>query len=204
MLLYTARPNPVMGSYAASSVLLYVVSAWIGTGFCGAIGEAQEHIAAVHTGSVRKYLIGKTMAVFACGLLLSLAALIYPVAAGSFDERVRAGEWLTALLAHVELAVLGGLAALILSQPVIRKGSLSAAMLLLVLILSIAHDGILKEIGGGFAPLFIPLPPVAPVVDRLINPDADLSMQNAAVWIWPLVYGGVLYVLYLRLAEKKM
>jgi hypothetical protein len=204
MLLYAARPNPVMGSYAASSVLVYFVSAWFGAGFCGAIGEAQEHIAAVHAGSVRKYLAGKTMAVITCGWLISLAAVVYPVAAGSFDEPVRAGDWLTALLAHVELSLLGGLAALLLSQPIIRKGSLAAASLLLVLMLSVVRNAVLSEIGGGFELLFVLLPPAAPLVDRLINPDAVLNMRNAAVWVWPVVYGGALYGLYLTMAERKM
>jgi hypothetical protein len=203
MLLYANRPNPVMESYAASSVLVYFVTAWIGAGFSGAIGEAQEQIAAVHAGSVRAYLAGKTLAVVACGLALDLAALVWPVAAGSFDAPVRAGEWLTALLAHAELSALGGLAALLLSRPIVRSGSMAAASLLLVLILSVAKSGVLGVIGEGFAPLFILLPPAAPLVDWLMDPDAARGMESAAVRVWPLAYGGALCWLYLRLAERK-
>jgi hypothetical protein len=204
MLLYANRPNPVMESYAASSVLVYFVSAWIGAGFHGAVGDAQEHIAAVHAGSVRAYLAGKTLAVFACGLVLDLAALVYPVAAGSFDAPVRAGEWLTALLAHIELSALGGALGLLLSHPIVQKGTHATAALLLVLILSIVRDGILAEIGEGFAPLFVLLPPAATLVDGMMNPDMATGMRSAAVWAWPLAYGGALCWLYARLAERKM
>jgi len=204
MLLYAVKPNPVMESYAASSVLVYFVTAWIGAGFQGAVGDAQEHIAAVHAGSVRTYLAGKALAVFACGLLLGIAALVYPVAAGSFDAPVRAGEWVIALLAHTELSVLGGTLGLMLSHPVVQKGTHATTALLLVLILSIVRNGVLAEIGEGFAPLFVLLPPAAPLVDRLMDPGAAPGMRSAAVWAWPVVYGGALNWLYVRLAERKM
>jgi len=194
MLLYAVKPNPVMESCAASSVLVYFVIAWIGAGFHGAVGDAQEHIAAVHAGSVRAYLSGKAMAVFACGLLLGVAALVYPVAAGSYDAPARAGEWLTALLAHTELSVLGGTLGLMFSRPVVQKGPHATAALLLVLILSIVRNGVLAEIGEGFAAL----------VDRLMDPGAAPGMQGAAAWVWPVMYGGVLCWLYMRLAERKM
>lgn len=51
--------------------------------------DRQEQIAAVHAGSVRAYLAGKTLAVVACGLALDLVALVWPVAAGSFDAPMR-------------------------------------------------------------------------------------------------------------------
>jgi len=204
MLLYANRPNPVMDSYAASSVLVYAVSAWIGAGFHGAIADAQEHIAAVHAGSVRAYLTGKALAALACGLLLSVAAVAWPAASGSFERSPGAGEWLTALLAHAEMSLLGGLAALLLSHPVLKKGTRASAALLLVLILSIARNGVLREIGDGFAPLFWLLPPAAPLVDWMTAPDKAPDMNGAAVWVWPLAYGGALWWLYMRLAERRM
>lgn len=78
---------------------------------------------------------------------------------------------------------------------------MAAASLLLVLILSVAKSGVLGVIGEGFAPLFVLLPPAAPLVDWLMDPDAVRGMESAAVW--PLAYGGALWALYLRLAERK-
>ena len=204
MFLHVYPAKEAMPAYAASAVLVYFISAWIAAGFMGAIHEAQEHIAAVHAGSVRMYLAGKTLAVLTCILLVCLAAVIYPVAADRFTNGISAGEWLTALLAHLELALLGGLAAMILNRTVIRNGSMAIFSLLLVLIVSIVRNGVLQEIGSGWAPLFMLLPPAAPVIDWLMNADAQAGGGSVIVWIGPLVYGAVLCVIYLRIAERRM
>jgi hypothetical protein len=204
MMLYVYPAKQAMPTYAASAVLVYFISAWIAAGFMGAIHGAQEHIAAVHAGSVRMYLVGKTLAIFACGSLVCFTAMIYPVAADRFTNGVSVGEWLTALLAHLELSLLGGLAALILNRTVIRNGSMAIFCLLTVQILSIVRNGVLNEIGSGFAPLFILLPPVAPVIDWLMNADTHASGGSVMVWIGPPVYGAVLYVIYLRIVERQM
>ena len=204
MLLYVYPAKQAIPTYAASAVLVYFISAWIAAGFMGAIHEAQEHIAAVHAGHVRRYLIGKTMAVFTCILLVCLAAMIYPVAADRFTNGISAGEWLTALLAHLELALLGGTAALVLNRTVIRNGSMAIFCLLLVLIVSIVRNGVLQANGSGLAPLFMLLPPAAPVIDWLMNADAPAGGGSVMVWIGPLVYGAVLYVIHLRIAERRM
>jgi len=100
--------------------------------------------------------------------------------------------------------VLGGTLGLMFSRPVVQKGPHATAALLLVLILSIVRNGVLAEIGEGFAPLFVLLPPAAALVDRLMDPGAAPGMQGAAAWVWPVMYGGVLCWLYMRLAERKM
>jgi len=204
MMLYVYPTKQAMPTYAASAVLVYFISAWIAATFMGAIHGAQEHVAAVHAGNVRMYLVGKTLAIFACSFLVCLAAMIYPVAADRFTNGVSAGEWLTAWLAHLELSLLGGLAALILNRTVIRNGSMAIFWLLLVLMVSIVRNSVLHEIGSGFAPLFILLPPAAPVIDWLMNGDALASGGSVMVWIGPLVYGAVLYVIYLRMAERRL
>ncbi|WP_296978960.1 hypothetical protein [Thermobacillus sp. ZCTH02-B1] len=48
------------------------------------------------------------------------------------------------------------------------------------------------------------LPPVAPLAGWMTAADGSTGLGAAFVWRWPLAYGGALFGLYVRLAERNM
>lgn len=48
LILYSYKPNPVMNSYAASAVMLFVGCAWLGLSFLNHEQAVQRQVAVVH------------------------------------------------------------------------------------------------------------------------------------------------------------
>lgn len=147
-------------------------------------------------------MLGKTLTIFLCGLSVALFALLFPIATNLFDERLSLHQWLLAFVVHIELTLLGMLIPLYLHWPFVSNGSLSIALAMLILILSVAKDGIAKETNG-IHWLWWVLPPVSQPVNLLANADADSPGSFTAALIRPLVYFSALFLAYVYWWERK-
>lgn len=204
VLVYSYRPNPIMESYAITSIVIYLISAWFCYSFIHSMDETQGHILILHSGSVRTYLIGQMVTVLICCFLLSLFALFYPITMNMFDETVRVYQLLLALLVHVELALLGILVALFFNKSFYQSARFSIAMIFIVLIITTVKDGVIKDFGAGLAFLFWLLPPASQTFNLLIHVDAYSNARIVASLIHPLVYFVLLFSMFIWLWKKRM
>ncbi|MEI0740004.1 hypothetical protein VQ056_31045 [Paenibacillus sp. JTLBN-2024] len=106
-LLYTYKPNPVMDSYAVTSVFLFVGSAWLALTFLNHGSPQQEQLHITHIGGMKRYLFSQIMALLVPVAMCMAIFMLYPIAAQMFDRPVRIGEFLLAVGGHL---VAGGLA----------------------------------------------------------------------------------------------
>lgn len=86
LILYSYKPNPVMNSYSATAVFLFVASAWLGLSFLNHEQAVQRQVVIVQLRSARRYSLGAILTLALFTLLLALAIVMYPVVAGSFNE----------------------------------------------------------------------------------------------------------------------
>ncbi|MEK3884722.1 hypothetical protein [Paenibacillus sp. PL2-23] len=204
MMLYSYRPNPVMASYSVSSIIVYFASAWVCYSFLSSIEVTHGQILSIHAGSVRTYLWGKTAAICFCCLIIDLFALLYPVATHMFEETVSAQQLLLALIVHIELSLLGLLLALFFNYHFFKSASFTIASILLVLIVTLAREGIIEEIGESFAVVFWLLPPAYQGMELLNHYPSYPSGLILITLSYPLVYFCMLYYLYMFLWKRRM
>lgn len=107
MLIYSSAPNPVMGSYAFSSSMLFVAAAAIGCLVMDVEAANQEMATLLHARSLVRLSGAKLLYawIFASGL--GLFAVIYPALLGRLERFPSWEELGMASLYHISLAGLG-------------------------------------------------------------------------------------------------
>lgn len=85
-ILYSYKPNPVMNSYAATAVMLFISCAWMGLSFLNHEHPVHRQIAVVHLRSAVKHSVGGILSLAFLTLLLDLILVIYPWVTGHFAE----------------------------------------------------------------------------------------------------------------------
>ena len=204
MMLYSYRPNPVMDSYAISSVFLYFISTWLCSSFLSSMNEVQEQITSLHAGSVRTYLIGRTAMIFLLCTSLSLFAMMYPMVTNMFDQAVTWTQWLTAFAVHIEMSLLGMLIALFFNKTFVKNTSLSISGMLFVLIVTLSMQGVVNSAGSGFSLLFWVLPPAIETFSILMNYDKQSVLKSTITLSVSFAYFVLFFYIYLKLQIKKM
>ncbi|ASA22132.1 hypothetical protein [Paenibacillus donghaensis] len=205
MILYSYKPNPVMNSYAATAVILFIASAWMGLSFLNHEHPVHKQITAVHAGGAFRYTIaGMAALIFLTGIM-SVLTVIYPLLAGRFAEAPGVYRLLSALAGHFLLGMLGISISLYLQASWVRKTSHASGLLLIILILAVAGTQISKLLEGPFQALSLLLPPAAPVMDAMMNTDtlplSRLLLSYGHVLFYSLLLAG--FYLY-RSSRKDM
>lgn len=58
LILYSYKPNPVMSSYSATAVFLFIACAWLGLSFLNHEQAVQKQVVIVQLRSARRYSMG--------------------------------------------------------------------------------------------------------------------------------------------------
>jgi len=197
LVLYSYKPNPVMNSYAATAVILFIGCACMGLGFFNHEHAVQKQIIIVHLRSARKHSIGGILCLSLLLLLLDILIVTYPIVAGEFSESVGIYRIMLAGVGHALLGLLGISISLFLQSTWIAKRSHAVGLMLGVLILSIGGTQISELLKGIFMPLRILLPPVAPLMNALMNADTLSFTSMLMSFIHVSLYVILLIAIYL-------
>ena len=100
LVLYSYKPNPVMNSYAATAVIMFVGCASLGLSFLNHEHVVQRQVIIVHLRSARKYSVGGILSLAILILLLDVLIVLYPMIAGEFSEKVGTYRLILALIGH--------------------------------------------------------------------------------------------------------
>ncbi|ETT42390.1 MULTISPECIES: hypothetical protein [unclassified Paenibacillus] len=167
LILYSYKPNPVMSSYSATAVLLFVACAWLGLSFLNHEQAVQKQVVIVQLRSARRYSMGGLLTMILLTLLLDVVIVIYPVLAGSFQEPAGLQRILLGLAGHALMGLLGITLSLYLQSSWVPRAGYAAGMMLILLILSISAGKVAEVVPGPVVSIL--LPPVYPVMDRMMN-----------------------------------
>lgn len=194
-LLYSYKPNPVMDSYAVTSVFLFVGSAWIALTFLNHGSPQQEQLHIIHVGSMKRYLLSQMAALLVPVALCTAIFMLYPIVAHMFDRPVRIGELFLAAGGHLIMGMLGTALSLYFQSARMPNGTRATSMLLILVIASIGA----KSIVAGLFPEQLQwlrwiFPPVSPMMDVLLN-----SGEEPLHKIWLILGYGLAYTLFLGL-----
>ncbi|QUL52502.1 hypothetical protein KDC22_18810 [Paenibacillus tritici] len=186
LILYSYKPNPVMNSYSATAVFLFVACAWLGLSFLNHEHAVQKQVVIVQLRSARRYSIGAILTLALLTLLLDLVIVMYPNMNGSFNEPAGLGRIVLAFAGHALLGWLGITLSLYLQSSWVPKASYAAGMMLILIVLSISASKVAELVPGPIVGVL--LPPVFPVMDAMMNADALPVLSVLRTYAHALVY----------------
>lgn len=202
-LFYSYKPNPVMNSYGATSVIQFICCAALGLSFLNHRHPVHKQITIVHLRSAKRYYTGELFVLVLYAAILALCIVAYPLVTGSFGEPAGWPRIGFALTAHFLLGLLGIAVSLYLQSAWIPETSYSTGLFLVVVVLSVGGSGIADELPESIRGLRLLLPPAASVMELFMRDDMPGTAKAAGVFGYTLFYSGVLITVYLLAAGKR-
>ncbi|MFR9725572.1 hypothetical protein ACL02R_19710 [Streptomyces sp. MS19] len=184
---FHAFPGQVLPGYGASAAALVPVGAWLTLSLLNAEDPLQGAITLVNARGRRRVLTGKLCAALACLLVLTAAALLWPLAAGG-HARFPADP-ATGLVAHVTCGLAAMAVATCCARPVLeRQGYAFSTAVLLCLAVLVSR----------------PLSPANRTI-RLLGaaPPGPSAAQTLPLALWALTLVALSAALVLRLARHR-
>ncbi|UQZ37213.1 hypothetical protein C2I18_28945 [Paenibacillus sp. PK3_47] len=201
LILYSYTPNPVMSSYAATAVILFAGSAWLGLSFLNHQPPVQRQVSAVHMRSAVRYSFGELLTLIILTLSFTLIIVLYPLVTGSFDGPAGMNQLVMAITGHFLCGLLGVVISLYLQASWIPKHSYAIGLMMIVIILSIGGAEVASFVPGLFVQVL--LPPVSSLMEEMMHGDspADTAFWGAA--LHALIYISLLAGMYLLRTSRK-
>jgi len=184
--IYSIIPNPVMSSYAATAIILYLISSWLGLNFYFVEPEVQQQLTIMHARSSIHYYWSRMLTAWITTIPLSLAAVYFPMIRGAFKRHVSIGESLFVLYGHLILALLGVVLAAFLYEWFGNRFISTIGGLLLLLTLSVCSSVIGEALPAWLRPLAWLLPPAGFVMERWNT--VDTAVEGAGPLLWSTLY----------------
>jgi hypothetical protein len=198
--LYMVAPNPVMSSYGFTSVLLYVVAAWLAYGYIDAEPDAQQIVTALHAQSFLKFAAAKLAYLVLFTSPFAFIAVFCPPLAGVFERAATAEELGLALAGHLLLSWLGIGTGIFFSERLFPVNSYRLLVLLMVIASSVGAEGIRNALPAFAAPALWLLPPVRLVMRVFIGEE---GADPAAAMSAAAGYAALQFVLFLMFLKRK-
>lgn len=203
LLLYSYKPNPVMDSYAVTSVFLFIGAAWIGVSFLNHGNPRLEQLSVIHIGSLRKYAVSQILALLVPVILLVAFLILYPIITHMFAETVSLRQWMIAVAGHLTMGMLGLAVSFFFQLAFIPSSSRATAILEIIIIVSLGTESILAKLPSTFSWLHWIVPPAAPMMETELNSD---HLSLTAVWGtigYALIYALLLTAIYLIYSARR-
>lgn len=202
-LVYSVVPNPVMSSYAFSLTFLFIISSVIGYTFIDIETSNQESVTLLHSRSITKLYVAKLLYCWLFTIPLALFALVYPVLTQSFDRNPTFEELGISFVFHTISSLLGVVVACWFSSKFIYSRLVSFLTLSLIIVITLAREGVETLLPDGIKKVMLLLPPLDTNINVLMNYEsATLFMKLSAIG-GTLIYILILAVLYLFVLNKR-
>jgi hypothetical protein len=158
---YAYSPDPVAGSTATTSFLLFPLAAWLAVAIAASEGPSQRDATATALGGPLRAAAAR----FAAGVALGGAGVailvLGPVALRAFDRPLTAGDLLLATWIHLA-ALLAGLAlGGLVAPPVLRRPGAAMALAVTVWVLGVPVDALAADAPSAARPLLYSAAPHA-------------------------------------------
>lgn len=200
---YTYRPNPVMESFAVTTVLSYIITAWICYSFMQSESLIQEEITLLHLRNPAKYYIGLIASILLISLFLLIVSMAYPIIGNKFDRPVITEDIIVGVLSHLGLSFLGAAIVVFFNGKFIRRPSVAIGGILVVLILSFCQEAIISQLGSSLEWITWLIPPAFHSMNLLMNYDS----YSAGGMIWllmvPFIYSLILMTIFVQWMKRR-
>ncbi|NMO96257.1 hypothetical protein [Paenibacillus lemnae] len=203
LFLYSYRPNPVMDSYAVTSCVIFIGSAWLGMNFLNHDHGRQTGLLILHVQSSKLFYWIQFASAAVIGLMLSASIVIYPLWSGMFDRSVSMAEFGLAITAHMLLALLGISLSLYVQNSWIPNRGRAAGLLLLMLVLSMSGLSMQGELPAEVRWLVYLLPPVSPIIEMLMKESEVAVSSKILIIVYVSGYIALLAGVYLHASSAK-
>ncbi|RXZ79017.1 hypothetical protein EBB07_24510 [Paenibacillaceae bacterium] len=200
--IYSVVPNPIMSSYSATAVLLYLTAAWLGISFYFTEPHMQQNMTYLHTRPRLLYGISRILTAWLTCVPLAVFAMIYPLLRGAFIERATILHVFTAVYAHLLLALLGVLLAALVCRLTGSRLIVTLGWLLIMLALSLSTGPLGESLPGVIRFIVWLLPPASLVMTAMMQFGEPHSSLLAGL-IYPLIYTCALLLATLWLSERR-
>ncbi|OAB35988.1 hypothetical protein [Paenibacillus glacialis] len=200
---YTYKPNPVMGSFAVTSVLSFIVTAWICYSFMQSESPVQEEITLLHLRNPAKYYIGLLIAIVLMSLILLIVAMAYPIVGDYFDRPVGSEDILVGLLSHLGLSFLGIAIAVFFTGKFVSRPSVSIGGILIVITLSFCQGAISSQLSPSLEWLTWILPPTFHSMNLLMNYERYSGAEIVWLLMVPFIYSFIILTIYIQCMRRK-
>lgn len=198
LFVYSYTPNPIVATYLETALTLYLLSAWITITLFHTEDPVQEQMTLSHTKNIWTLYLGKYVTVLLICSILSLISVIYPIVFHMFNEKMTVSLFITGLLSHFSLSILGISIATLFTRNIIKKASTAWLSLSFVLLITIASIRLKKEMPE----LLWVFPPIN---SFLMLGQYEQHLLVHVLWLtaWALIYSLLLITLFLFLVRKK-
>ncbi|MFD1066443.1 hypothetical protein [Oceanobacillus locisalsi] len=201
---YTYKPNPIVDSYAITSLFLFIVSAWLCISVLSLDSHVQRQLMMVHVRSSYRYYVAKLTAVWLIALLLAVFAFLYPIIFNLFSDSVTFHVGFVAFINHMLLAMLGVCVAAFFSKGMMESAINAYGGLALTIILSIAALGIRNALPASIKYITWILPPATVTQQPLFQWEEEtLSSLSYFPFLWIAMYTGIIMFLFLIIANRR-
>jgi len=200
---YAYKPNPVMGSFAVTSVLSFIVTAWICYSFMQSESQVQEEITLLHLRNPAKYYIGLLIAIVLMSLILLIVAIAYPMVGDYFDRPVGMEDIIVGLLSHLGLSFLGIAIAVFFTGKFSSRPSVAIGGILVVIILSFCQGSIASYLSPALEWITWILPPTFYTMNLLMNYDTYSGDEIIGLLVAPFIYSLIILTIYVQLMKRK-
>ncbi|WP_128660254.1 hypothetical protein [Paenibacillus sp. 598K] len=200
---YSVVPNPVMDSYAFSTVFLFIVSAALCYMVIDIETPNQEAVTMLHSGSIRKLYLAKLLYSWLYSLPLALVAVLYPAVLQRFDRNPSLEELSLSFLYHVASSWLGVAIACWFGSKFVRARVVSFILLSVLVVVAIAAQGIENLLPDGIKKAVVLLPPLHRTVQVFLNYETATMYHKLSAIGASLLYGTILSVLFLFVLHKR-
>ena len=202
-LIYSVVPNPVMSSYAFSLTFLFIISSVIGYTFIDIETSNQESVTLLHSSSITKLYVAKLLYCWLFTIPLALFALVYPVLIQSFDRNPIFEELAISMFFHTISSLLGVVVACWFSSKFIYSRLVSFLTLSLIIVITLAREGVETLLPDGIKKVMLLLPPLDTNINVLMNYESATLFMKLSAMGGTLIYILILAVLYLFVLNKR-
>ena len=200
---YSYTPNPIIDSYAVTSLFLYIISAWLCISVLSLDPPVQRQLMILHIGGRNRYYLSKLISVLLISIVLTVYAFVYPIIFNMFSESVTLTIGLVSIVNHVFLSILGICIASLFSKVITESAINSYGGLALTIIISLAALGVYDALPSYLKNIIWIIPPATITQTPLFNWNGENVLDLSLFpFIWIIIYSLLLLYLFLKLAKR--
>jgi len=200
-ILYAYKNAPILSSYAVSSIALYLMMTWNTMSIFTMEEENEKHILFTHLTSKGRFLAGKWIALLIIMFILTLFAILYPLATGSFLGEMTVGKYGMAFYSHLILGVFGILVGTLFTATTLSLKKYAWLSAVFVIVASLASKSLIETLPFLKWILWI-FPPVFKVIEYMEDAKSvDMSFMSDITFV--LIYTLGLSILTFFLFQRK-
>ncbi|ATP40772.1 hypothetical protein CSE16_12325 [Solibacillus sp. R5-41] len=196
-ILYAYKNVPILSSYAASSIAMYIIMTWITMAIFTLDEESEKHILISHLKRKVSYLFGKWLTILVVMIPLLLFAIFFPIITESFKGNMSIKLYAYAFYSHLAFMTFGILVGTLFSATKFATKKYAWLSSVFIIVVSLASKSII-EISLFFKWFLWVFPPVFKVIEYMEGEDQVLInipviMDSVFVVIY-LIIGAVMLV----------